>query len=555
MIAPTDTVASFRPKLRWSLEALVGGVLLGLAFPPSPFFTLAYVAFLPLLHVLERADTAGRALRRSYAFVLAFHLVTVYWTGGFTVGRDGWMMAAGALLLFVHPLFYLPSTMLAWLVMRRRGTWWGVGAFVALWTAFEYVHSLGEFSFPWITVGNSQAYDLARAQVAEYVSVLGLTVLVLAFNGIAYVVLTRIAQGRWTARSARLQGALGFLVLIYVLPLAWGRARMHQEEAMTGAGVRVGIVQPNIDPWEKWGTDAAARAASDDRQLARHLDDARVLAATAPDLIVWPETAIPFYVLQPRHMAELRSVLSFVDSTRVPLLTGLPTARYFPTSSAPVTSQPIPGSDLAVESYNSVVLFTSPDHIGPVYRKMVLVPFAERIPYAQAFRFLIEPLRWNVGISSWGMGQDTVVYAMRTAAGDSARFAALICYESVYPDFVRAFVRRGAEFLVVVTNDSWWGNTSGAYQHAAYASLRSIETRRWLVQCANGGISLIVDPAGVVRTSTALYTEARFTATIARNTEETFYVRHGDLIGPVSLCCSLLFVMFSLIPTKRKFTT
>ena len=148
------------------------------------------------------------------------------------------------------------------------------------------------------------------------------------------------------------------------------------------------------------------------------------------------------------------------------------------------------------ESYNSTVLIQSGRTLGPIHKKTILVPFAERIPYAETFRFLIEPLKWNVGISSWGKGEDTIVYSLPLHDGRKIKFSGMICYESAYPNYVREFVKRGAEFLVILTNDSWWGNTSGAYQHASFASLRAVETRRWIVQCANGGISMIVDPAG-----------------------------------------------------------
>lgn len=535
-----------------AVEALASGAMLGFAFPPSPLYTLAYVAFIPLFHLLEKATTWGRALRWGYLYVVAFHLVTVYWTGGYTVGRDGWMMIAGAALLFIHPLFYAPSMLLAWFVQRRRGRIWGIAAFVVLWTAFEYLHSQGELSFPWITVGNSQAFDLPRAQLAEFTSTLGLSFLVLAFNAVAYVTIAKLARSEWEVRSTRFSLAVAALIVMYLIPWTWGKVRMDQEAGRQGGDVLVGLVQANVDPWEKWGQGFDAKWSSYDRELQMHIDASRALASTKPDLIVWPETAIPFYILTPRHSVSLGRLFAFLDSTGVPILTGVPTAEYFPASRAPVTADRIGTSDVFVESYNSIVLLSPGRQIGPVYRKMVLVPFAERIPYAEALRFLIEPLRWNVGISSWGIGQDTVLYVLRTARGDTARFSAMICYESVYPDFVRQFVRKGAEFLLVITNDSWWGNTSGAYQHSAFASFRAIETRRWVVQCANGGISVVVNPRGEVQTSTRLYTDARLVAAIERRSGETFYVRHGDIVGRVSLCCSVLFVMFSIVPLHRK---
>jgi apolipoprotein N-acyltransferase len=128
----------------------------------------------------------------------------------------------------------------------------------------------------------------------------------------------------------------------------------------------------------------------------------------------------------------------------------------------------------------------------------------------------------------------------------------MICYESVYPDFVRQFVQRGAQFLVIITNDSWWGNTSGAYQHASYASIRAIENRRWIVRAANGGISGFIDPSGAFRHTTQLYTAATFHGSIEPRTELTFYAQHGDIFAGACVCCGTLLFLLTFIPQRKQ---
>jgi apolipoprotein N-acyltransferase len=128
----------------------------------------------------------------------------------------------------------------------------------------------------------------------------------------------------------------------------------------------------------------------------------------------------------------------------------------------------------------------------------------------------------------------------------------MICYESVYPNYVREFVKRGAEFLVVITNDSWWGNTSGAYQHASFASLRAVETRRWVVQCANGGISMIVDPTGTTRLATSLYSKTQFVSDIFLRSEMTFYVKYGDLIAQLCIAASVMILIAAVMKKKKE---
>jgi apolipoprotein N-acyltransferase len=170
------------------------------------------------------------------------------------------------------------------------------------------------------------------------------------------------------------------------------------------------------------------------------------------------------------------------------------------------------------------------------YGKMKMVPFAERIPYADLFTF-VDFLRWDVGIGGWQIGPDTTVFRdMRTGS----RFAPLICYESTYPGFVSAFVRRGAELLVILTIDSWWGRMSGAFQHQRFAVFRAVENRRWVARCAVGGISCYIDPWGRVHDATELFTRAVLTRTITARRELTFYTQHGDFLGEACLTFAML---------------
>lgn len=525
--------------------AVSSGFFLGLAFPPSPFYLLAYVAFVPFMFLLERLRTYGQCARYSYLFLFVFHVVAVYWTGGYTHAKDVWLITSNVALLIVHPFFYFPSMLLAFFVWRKAGTVAGLCSLAFFWISYEYAHSLGEFSFPWMTIGNSQAYDLARIQIVEFTSTYGVSFLLFAFNGVAFFLLINLASGRWKQASWKSLVSVALLLILYVGPWVYGR-RILASSRTPATELTVGIVQPDFDPWEKWGEGFASKWDSYLIQFNTMLDETRKLDTSNPDLILWPETAIPFQILLPRYIDYRDQLLRIVDSTGTPVFTGFPHLKVVDSAHASVTAQRIGESNTFVETYNAALLVEPGGNLSPVYKKIVLVPFAERIPYASALKFLIEPLKWQVGISSWGKGADTLVYRTRTKSGKEVRFAGMICYESVYPNFVREFVRKGAEFLVVLTNDSWWGNTSGAYQHAAYASFRAIENRRWVVQCANGGISEYVDPMGIVHMSTKMYSTARWIGTIETNDATTFYTRHGDVFAQGCLFCSGVFIMLGL---------
>ncbi len=531
--------------------ALSSGVMLGFAFPPSPLYSLAYVALIPFLLLLERLQTYPQVLRYTYLAMLPFHFITLYWVGGFVHLRDYWLMASGTALLLGHPAFYWLATVAYFFTKRNLGRVTGLVSFPFFWIGYEYIHSLGEISFPWITLGNSQAYDLYRIQIAEFSSVYGISLLILAFNILAYILLTNAAPQRWKRFSWQSMGILALLILVYLTPLFYGKKKVSELEVPSAARtIRVGIIQPNVDPWEKWGAGFLSKWDSYERQLRVLIEETKKLTMQPHDLIVWPETAIPYNIVHAKYSDQWLYLKQQIDSMNVPVFSGIPTSEYFDSAHAPVSAQRIENSSFFVDYYNSAILIRPHEQLGPIYKKIVLVPFGERVPYAETFSFLIKPLKWGVGIGSWGKGKDTVVFEMQTKGGSSRKFSGMICYESVFPDFVRGLVERGAAFLIVITNDSWWGHTSGAYQHASYAAFRAAENRRWIVRCANGGISGFVDPVGRIHDATQMYTVAGLSREIQPNEELTFYAKHGDVFAQFCLFCSGVFLIISV---SRKF--
>lgn len=183
---------------------------------------------------------------------------------------------------------------------------------------------------------------------------------------------------------------------------------------------------------------------------------------------------------------------------------------------------------------------------------MILVPFGERLPYADTFHFLIEPLQWGVGISNWAKGKDTTVFEMRRRNGELVKFSGVVCYESIYPSLVREFVKRDAQFLVVITNDSWYGNTSGPYQHFQYSILRAVENRRSIVRCANGGISGFIDPYGRVQKKTKFHERTQIADAIKLNDEKTFYTKHGDIIVYISFYLTIFVFAFAIFKNFKQ---
>ncbi len=520
------------------LLAVLSGVLLGLSFPPFPLGLFACVGLVPLLIVLNAFPHPKQTFRFMYVALFVFHVITLNWTGDYVEANDVYMMIAGAVTMVVHPLFYfLPLG--AYVVIRRHlGEPVALTALPFAWVGYEYTHSLTEWSFPWLTLGNSQSYDIGRIQFIEWTGVFGVSFWVLVLNVLVYLIVRALLERR-SLRSRPVILPSLLLVVLALIPSLHGWIVLQGEEQESSRerdSIAVGIIQTNIDPWDKWRANGYATV-----DLYMRMTRALVesTASCKPDLVLWPETAFPFDIMNPANSDLLASLQHQLGVWDVSVLTGLPhKVSYTDTLAAPPSARLNTTTRERYDWYNAASLIQSSGDPPTWYGKMKLVPFAERVPYADALRF-VDFLRWDVGIGGWQIGPDTSVFVDRRTG---ARFNALICYESTYPGFVAAFVRKGAEFITLITIDSWWDHMSGAYQHQQIAIFRAIENRRWIARCAVGGISCFIDPYGRVYDATELFTTRALCRQIERRTGLSFYTRHGDWLGEISFWVALILV-------------
>jgi apolipoprotein N-acyltransferase len=526
--------------------------LLGLSFPlpkevsaTIPFDVLAFVGFVPLLLLFDRVDSFWKSIRYAYLTFFVFNVVALYWVGGFTHGHDMYLMLAGAALIVVHPLLFLVPTIVYLFVKKYLGREVGLFFLPFIWVGFEWLHSLGELGFPWLTLGNSQAYALERIQFISFTGVYGISFWIVALNAIVYFTCLKLVRSEWKLFSRQTLIAALALIILAVLPEIHGRQVLASSESGEKVGsLRVGMVQPNLDPWKKWETNSQA-------ELQSYLSLTKNLVPEKPQLVIWPETAISFRILLGTHSASFHGLKDSLDSLGLALLTGYPETVFYQAANRPPDSRLVPGTNVYYNDFNAMMLLQPGSDSVQKYSKMKLVPFAERVPYADKLSFLVDAVQWNVGISGWGIGKDTTVFLLKD--GDHpARFSGMVCYESIYPDLVSAFVRKGAQFLVVITNDSWWGNTSGAYQHLHYASLRAIENRRWIARCANGGISCFIDPCGRISEARGLYTQSTLAGDVQLSEVQTFYSRHGDVFAKACTGVGLLTILWAFVRKLRR---
>ena len=514
----------------WLLPALAG-LSLSLAFPPSPSNPFAfaygplwsYVGLVPLLLCLWSGTRVGARVgesggmscadgfRRGWLAGTVFGLLTLYWVA-FTRG-GGPAVVGGTLLLSVYLGLFAGAFACLQLAVVKR--WGAIGwlAAPASWTACEYLMTLGELGFPWLVLGHSQAVYPALIQYAEFTGVYGISFWIVALNSLIFLGL--VAPLRPAGRVVL--GACA--ALLFAVPWIYGRIVTDRSIRSPAAVVKVGLVQNNLglEKWQPGGLERSLRSLEALSKLA---------AVEEPELIVWPETAVPCRLS--RRGDCRRRVQSIVDEVRIPVLTGAP------------------GRGPQGEAQNSAYLFSGEGGSElQSYAKMHLVPFGERTPFRDRIPLLKEidwtALTGDLAPAEFAPGTERTLFEH-----PKGPFAALICFESVFPDFVRQSVGEGARFLVNITNDSWFGHTAGPFQHAQLAVLRAVENRIGIARCATSGVSLFIDPFGRTSQATDIFTATYSVGSIPLvhgDGSGTFYARHGDLFAQMTLVVSILLLV------------
>ncbi len=500
------------PSRRVLLLAAVGAVLLFVAYPPAHLLVPGFVALIPLLWALEEARTAGRTAAQ------------VAWTGWWFGALAGglvlyWMVVAlwhftplsalgysAAVLLGFAPLWAL----VAWLT-HRIGTRTTVPLWVAfplVWTAVEWLLGhLSDLRFPWLGLGTSLTGAPVLVQWADLAGARGVTMWLAWANVLLFLALRR--------RDWRPLVAVAVSV---VLAAGYGAWRMGT--LVTRPVTTVALLQPNVGFDEK----------RDDRDDIRLLNQLLTMSRqarrdTAVRLIAWPEAAVPVYFVNHPDYAD--SIAALARELGTPVLAGGLDAVLYPGGT--------------YDNWNAAFFVDAAGtFVQPVYRKRYLVPIVERVPFVNPDWF--GSLRWFGGFEA---GTAMPVYRMPEGA-----FGVVICYESAFEGMARRYRHEGADFLLNITNDAWFGRTAAPYQHAAHLVMRAIETRMGIARAANSGISEFVDPLGRPYHATALLTE-RVESDVVRTTDvRTLYVRLGDWVAIVAIVGTLACLAASCRPRE-----
>lgn len=497
------------------LLALLSGALYALSFPKAGLWPLSFVAFIPLL-LACRHKVPGRAFRLGFVAGLAGFGGLLYWINIVVMqyGHLPWWLSFCLFLLLAAYLALYPALTLCvvrWAEVRGVSP---VLLFPLAWTSLEYLRSFALSGFPWGTLGYSLYRVLPLIQIADVTGVYGPSFLIALANSVLFLALRRAVRGapyRWPAASGLL------LLLLLAGSLGYGLHRLR--EAPDGATLRVALIQGNIPQDVKWDPAFQEATIRIYERLTR-----QAIATGNLDLIVWPESAAPFFVQEEPKLAARIGALA--REAKAGMIVGSPAAER-------------DGDRMRL--LNSAFLFTPAGEVGPRSDKLHLVPFGEYVPLAKLLPFVHKMV---AGIGDFVPGRSYVTFP--TGKGDAG---VLICFEGIFPELARGYVREGSRFLVNITNDAWFGRSSAPWQHLAMYTFRAVESRVPVVRAANTGISSLIDSSGRIADTTALFQEATLVGTIRLTNAVTIHTRYGNVF--VHLVC-LGFATALLMTARRK---
>ncbi|MGM1429129.1 apolipoprotein N-acyltransferase [Sphingobacterium lactis] len=530
------------------LLAIGSAVLLWLAWPPIPYTSvLLFVAFVPLLIAVEQVIRGDYKNKGRKIFGLAFltgviwNTASIYWVYN---SMNAVLNAFASLMIALIPFTLAPLLMSlafrGYYQMRKRNnillSFMGL---ISFWIAYEFLHQSWELAFPWMTLGNGFANFHQLIQWYSVTGVYGGTVWIWIANVLIFL---WYWQKREKIQVYRQSVLLGIIAAWIVLPAGISILQYQSYEEHVNPSEIV-TVQPNIDPYGKWGS------ITPEQQLKTLTDLSQKVAKLNTEFFIWPETAIsgsngineeefrdyPQYYkllefLEPYHNG---NILSGIESYVIYNDQRTSTAREV--------------GNMFYDSFNAAVLVDGSSKLQ-FYHKSKLVPGVEKLPFGEALA-VMKPLFQHFGGTTGGYGSQDEASVFYSASGIGA--APVICYESIWGNYVASYIRKGAQFIAVITNDGWWGNTSGKDQHLMYAKLRAIENRRWVVRSANTGISAFINQKGDIVQKSSWWVPTALSQEINLNENLTFYTKYSDLIVYLSFVTSLLSIGLIVVRKKK----
>jgi len=499
--------------------ACLSGLLLTTSFPVIGNGAVAWFALVPLLAALRNLS-AFDGLRIGFLTGIVHYLTLLYWFVPFlnTYGPFPVVICMGILLLLSSylaiyvGLFSMAITCIGMSITTLLFT------VPILWVSLEFIRSLLFGGFPWELLGHTQYNALHIIQISDIVGVYGISFLILLSNGLLFLLCQHVIKQDWQGQKTDNKQILAYALMVGgMIGAVWcygaWRIPTMENRISLAPHKRIAIVQGNIDQTKKW--DPAYQIST----IKKYLELSKTEPTNRPDLIVWPETSMPFYFAN--HGPLTKMVVEGIQSGKTDILFGSPA----------YTKEP-----KQIQYYNRAFLVRSDGIVVDKYDKAHLVPFGEYVPLKRWLPFLGKMVE-HVGDFSAGSVGDTLSWGEH-------KIGTLICYELIFPFLSRAAVQNGAELLINITNDAWYGKTSAPYQHFSMAVFRAVETRRALVRSANTGISGFIDPIGRVVSETLIFKDSVIVEDVPLMSGQTPYVRLGDMFAIFCIVAAMVILLW-----------
>lgn len=519
------------------LLALLSAFLLWLGWPPIPYSSLLlFIGFLPLLIALEniiRSETIKKKGKKIFLtaglMAVVWNTASIYWVYN---SISAVMPPFAAIVISLIP-FCLGAALMAlafslyYQLRRKTSLLLSLFGLMGFWISYEFLHASWDLAFPWMTLGNGFANFHQLIQWYDMTGIYGGSMWIWLVNILVFVLYLN-RKGIYQLRN-RLVPIL-CLVLILAVPATYSLFRYFSYEEHQNPA-QVVVVQPNVNPYIKFRI-------SPEEQLNTLFSLSNSVAKPNTEFFIWPETALSqngdFDEENLRETYSYQRILQFLDQYKNGnVLSGIESYQLYNYAKTTTAREIAP--HIYQDNFNAATLIDYSSKLQ-FYHKSKLVPGVEQMPFGAAMNFL-KPLFKAFGGTTGGYGKQAEPSVFYAQSGIGA--APVICYESIWGDYVAKYVKKGAQFIAIITNDGWWGNTSGKDQHLQYAKLRAIENRRWVARSANTGISGFINQRGDIVQRTKWWEPAALNQEINLNEEITIYTKTGDIAAYLGLAIAL----------------
>jgi len=520
------------------LFCLLSSLLLSAGWPPLPFAPLLFLFLLPLLFVVLQENNFWKIILYSFLTFFVNGVITVHWA--INVAND----VKGEIILFLFgyllmaALMSLPVILFAWTENKMKSllAWLSLPLY---WMAYEYLQGHWDMAFMWLHLGLGLSCYPKWIQFYEITGRLGGTFLIVCGNIIFYLLL----KYRHNQGIKKIVIAMSIFIASIVIITNLLLINSSQPSNDT---VKVAVVQANMNPYEK----VTERVFEEQYKVFEKL--VLSIKNEKSDLILCSEgffkgcdtTPIVLNTIDSNRL--IKSLKNISCQINAPILTGAIVYKLYYTQQKPTSSAQLVSNSVYYDAFNAAI-FVSPDKPVQFYVKTKLVPFMERVPFLDRLSFMeCLHLDLNKMSGSYGRGEETNIFIYK-----NIKIAPVICMESLFPDYVKEFVKKKANMIAIMTDDGWSGNTNGPTQHALYSVPLAIEMRKPIVRSANTGVSLFVKESGQINNRTKLNEQTIVVQEILLDNKRTFFVRHGNILDLISIVGSTVFIGLSFFQRKN----